>query len=162
MMDNLLQLKPVQALAGTTWFQLLSVFVSGNLGDYMELYSHKKEFIDERLDHKACVSKMSLLTFLTMASQQSQISFSDLESTIDINEDDIEDFVVEAIQNGLVHAKIDQVNQMVVIRSCSRRTFSESEWLELRNKMEAWKENLQTIRASLEQVVLRHAGAVAL
>jgi translation initiation factor 3 subunit M len=162
MMDNLLALKPVQALAGTTWHRLLTVFVSGNLEDYMEVYAQKKDFIDEHLNHDACVSKMSLLTFLSMASQQSQISFADLQKAIGVNEDDIEDFVVEAIQNGLVHAKIDQVNQIVIIRSCSRRTFSEGEWLELRTKMEAWKENLQTIRSSLEQVVLRQSGAVAL
>jgi translation initiation factor 3 subunit M len=164
MMDNLLSLKPVQALAGSPWHQLLTVFVSGTLQDYLDLYNQQKDFVDANLDHKACVSKMSLLTFLTMASQQSQISFADLTQAIQVDVDHIEDFIVEAIQNGLVHAKIDQVNEMIVIRSCSRRTFSEAEWQELRSKMQQWKENLATIRSSLEQVVVRatSGGAVAL
>lgn len=98
-----------------------------------------------------------------MASQQTQITFADLTQAIQVEVDSIEDFIVEAIQNGLVHAKIDQVNEMIVIRSCSRRTFSEMEWQELRSKMQQWKENLATIRSSLEQVVVRAtSGAVAL
>jgi len=164
MMDNLLGLKPVEALTGTPWYQLLTVFVSGTLQDYMKLYEEHTDFINQNLDHNACISKMSLLTFLTMASHQSHISFSDLSNQLNLDVDDIEDFIVEAIQNGLVHAKIDQVNETIVIRSCSRRTFSEAEWQELRSKMQQWKENLASIRTSLEQVVLRatNSGAVAL
>lgn len=152
-MDNLLGLKPVQALSGSVWHRLLTVFVSGSLQDYLDLYATNNDFIDAKLSHAACVSKMSLLTFLTMASQQTHIPFDDLLKAVQINEEEIEDFVVEAIQNGLVHAKIDQVGRQIVVRSCSRRTFSSQEWHELRSKMETWKENLQTIRSSLEQVV---------
>lgn len=153
MMDNLLSLKPVQALDGSVWHQLLTVFVSGSLQDYLDIYASNNDFIDDKLNHEACISKMSLLTFLTMASQQTHIPFDDILSAVQINEDSIEDFVVEAIQNGLVHAKIDQVDRQIVVRSVSRRTFSQQEWQELRGKMETWKDNLQTIRSSLEQVV---------
>ena len=40
------------------------------------------------------MSKMRILTFLTLASQQSEIAYSDLTDLMAINEDDIEEFII--------------------------------------------------------------------
>lgn len=159
-MDHLLALAPIRAMRGKPELDLLNIFVSGTMNDYLSFYSKNKEFMEATgLSHLDCVNKIRVLTFLTMATQQSEIPFHECINTLDVNEDDVEDFVVELVQSGLVHAKIDQINEKIIIRSSSRRTFNKSEWEELYNRIETWKDNLQTIRSSLEQVALNQVAA---
>jgi len=159
-MNHLLALAPIRAMRGKPELDLLNIFVSGTMNDYLSFYSKNKEFMEATgLSHLDCVNKIRVLTFLTMATQQSEIPFHECINTLDVNEDDVEDFVVELVQSGLVHAKIDQINEKIIIRSSSRRTFNKSEWEELYNQIETWKDNLQTIRSSLEQVALNQVAA---
>jgi translation initiation factor 3 subunit M len=156
-MDHLLQLKPIQALKGKPEYQLLDIFVAGTMVDYLAFQSSNQEFIDSSgLVHADCLNKIRILTFLSMASQQTEIPFSECVTKLNVDQDDVEDFVVELIQSGLVHAKIDQIQEKIIIRSCSRRTFKKAEWEELHNKLESWRDNLMNLRNSLEQVVLNN------
>jgi len=159
-MDHLLSLAPIRGMKGKPELELLNIFVSGTMNEYLSFYSKNKQFMEDTgLSHPLCVNKIRILTFLTMATQQTDIPFHECTKALDVNEDDVEDFVVELVQSGLVHAKIDQINEKIIIRSCSRRTFNRSEWEELYNRIETWKDNLQTIRSSLEQVALNQVAA---
>jgi len=155
-MDHVLSLKPVEAMKGMLIHKLLMIFVSGRLSDYLEFYSQNMEFVNSTgLDHEANMSKMRILTFLTLASQQNEIGYTELIDLMAINEDEIEEFIIGLVQSGLVHAKMDQLNRKIIIRSSSRRAFGKPEWTELREKLEAWRENLLVIRSSLENLVVK-------
>jgi len=157
-MDHVLTLKPVAAMKGELLHNLLMIFVSGRLSDYLEFYSQNMDYVNSTgLDHEANMSKMRILTFLTLASQQSEIAYSDLTDLMAINEDDIEEFIIGLVQSGLVHAKMDQLNKKIIIRSSSRRAFGKPEWTDLREKLEAWRENLLVIRSSLENLLLKQS-----
>lgn len=72
--------------------------------------------------------------------------------------------MVKAIGLKLLEAKMDQLREVVVFSRCTQRVFAEAQWLELRAKLSAWKENLggvcsmvQTTRANgLTQLVGSH------
>lgn len=152
--DHLLSLKPVAVLKGQPIHQLLEIFVSGDLSNYHEFYKNNTSFIDNSvLVHEDNVQKMRILTMLTLAKQHQEINFITMQERLGLNEDDIEEFVIDLVKSKLVHAKIDQLNKKIIIRSTSCRTFGLTEWKELQGKLDNWLNNLQTIRSSLEQTV---------
>jgi len=153
-MDHLLDLKPVSVLQGQPIHQLLQIFVSGSLSDYMEFYKNNTSFIESSdLVHQNNIHKMRVLTTLTLTITQKEIDFKNMQELLGLNEDELEEFIIELVKSKLVHAKIDQVNEKIIVRSSSRRTFGKSEWRDLESRLEGWLNNLQTIRANLEQTV---------
>jgi len=154
-MDHLLLLKPVMILQGQPIHKLLQIFVSGQLADYLEFYEVHKNYVDEiGLDHEANIHKMRILTTLSLSIQDKEISFSYLKSILGFSEeDDMEEYIIDLIKSKLLHAKIDQMNEKMIVRSTSVRAFGINEWQQLEQKIEAWYVNMQAIRSNLEQVV---------
>merc|ERR1712013_218124 len=139
-MDHLLKLQPVTTLQGEPIFRLLEIFVSGVLADYLEFYEVHKDWVSTSgLDHTANIHKMRILGFT--------------------DEEDIEEYIIDLIKSKLLHAKMDEMNEKMIIRSSSVRTFGPLQWQQLENKLETWYSNMQSIRSSLEQVVQAGVGA---
>jgi len=159
-MDHLLKLKPVTTLQGQPIYRLLEIFVSGVLADYLDFYEVHKEWVSEiGLDHDANIHKMRILTTLSLSVQEKEISFRDLRGILGFTEDDdIEEYIIDLIKSKLLHAKMDEMNQKMIIRSSSVRTFGRDEWQQLEYKLESWFSNMQSIRSSLEQVVQAGVG----
>ena len=160
-MDHLLKLQPVTTLQGEPIFRLLEIFVSGVLADYLEFYEAHKEWVSTSgLDHTANVHKMRILTTLSLSVQEKEISFRDLRGILGFTDDeDIEEYIIDLIKSKLLHAKMDEMNEKMIIRSSSVRTFGPLQWQQLENKLETWYSNMQSIRSSLEQVVQAGVGA---
>jgi len=159
-MDHLLKLKPVTTLAGEPIYRLLEIFVSGVLADYLEFYEVNKEWVSQAgLEHEANIHKMRILTTLSLSVQEKEISFRDLRGILGFtDDDDIEEYIIDLIKSKLIHAKMDQMNGKMIIRSSSVRTFGREEWQQLEYKLETWFSNMQSIRSSLEQVVQAGVG----
>jgi len=154
-MDHLLKLKPVTTLQGQPIYRLLEIFVSGVLADYLEFYEVHKDYVTEiGLNHEANIHKMRILTTLSLSVQEKEISFNDLRAILGFtDEDDIEEYIIDLIKSKLLHAKMDEMNEKMVIRSSSVRTFGTDQWQQLEQKLESWFSNMQAIRSSLENVV---------
>lgn len=43
-------------------------------------------------------------------------------------DDEVEDWVLQAIQTGLMEAKMDQMQRVVVISRCTNRVFGPAQW----------------------------------
>lgn len=43
-------------------------------------------------------------------------------------DDEVEDWVLQAIQTGLMEAKMDQMQRVVVISRCTNRVFGTAQW----------------------------------
>jgi len=159
-MDHLLKLKPVTTLQGQPIYRLLEIFVSGVLADYLDFYEVHKEWVSQMgLDHDANIHKMRILTTLSLSVQEKEISFRDLRGILGFTEDDdIEEYIIDLIKSKLLHAKMDEMNEKMIIRSSSVRTFGRDEWQQLEYKLESWFSNMQSIRSSLEQVVQAGVG----
>ncbi|KAL9955539.1 hypothetical protein ACROYT_G036876 [Oculina patagonica] len=153
-MDFLLTLPPVAALKGEPIYQLLTIFVSGRLADYMEFYEKNKDFVDScGLSHEKNLHKMRVLTFMSLGEAKSEVQFDDLCKELNIGLDELEDFVIEALRSKLIRTKIDQVNKKVIISSATHRTFGNNQWQELRDRLEEWRKSLKSVHSNLQTVV---------
>ncbi|CAF0939499.1 unnamed protein product [Adineta ricciae] len=153
-MDHLLLLEPVKVLEGGTIHKLLNIFVSGRLQDYLDFYAAQKTAIESQgVKHDRNVAKMRVLTFLQSAENQKEVTFDTIEKEMQIPTDEIESFIIEAVRTKMIRCKIDHLARKVIIDSTVQRTFTKQHWVSLKEKLEAWKANLNMINNNLKTIV---------
>ncbi|XP_055390366.1 eukaryotic translation initiation factor 3 subunit M [Condylostylus longicornis] len=153
LLDPLLSLKPVRFLEGELIHDLLSVFVSEKLPAYLKFYNDHKEFVTSQgLNHEQNIRKMRLLTFMQLAESNPEMTFEQLTKELQISEADVEPFIIEILKTKLVRCRLDQANRKVHISSTMHRTFGKQQWVQLRDLLQAWKENLSTVEEGLKTV----------
>ena len=64
--------------------------------------------------------------------------------------DEIEFWAIEAIQNKIIDAKIDQLNEVIVIKSHMLREIKLQEWQAIQQKLRAWKERFQRVQSIMQ------------
>lgn len=152
-MDHLLMLKPVRFLEGELIHDLLTVFVSGTLKQYLEFYNSNKDFVSSiGLSHENNMHKMRLLTFMQLAEGKQELSFEIVQREMQINVDDIESYVIDVIRTRLVRAKIDQLQKRIVISMTAHRTFGKQQWQLLREQLVLWQQNVDHVLHGLNAV----------
>lgn len=101
LLDHLLQLKPVKFLEGELIHDLLKIFVSENLAAYQKFYDSHREFVNKLgLKHEDNVAKMKLLTFMQLAETRSQISFAEIQTHMQLGDNEVEDFLIDGESSG--------------------------------------------------------------
>jgi len=161
-MDHLLTLKPVKFLEGEAIHDLLTIFVSGRLQQYQQFHDRKADFVTSiGLSHDACMQKMRMLTLMSIAETQSEISFDMLCREMMLNEDDVERFILEVVRSKAIRAKIDQVNNQVLLSSTTHRTFGKPQWQHLRDSLVSWQHNLGQVLGSLDTLMHHVATGAA-
>lgn len=162
LMDHLLSLKPVKFLEGELIHDLLTIFVSQKLADYQQFYKNNTDFVNSLgLSHDQNLSKMRLLTFMQMAENKKEIEFDKIQSEMQLEENEIEDFIIDVLRTKSVRAKIDQMQKKVLINSTIHRTFGKPQWQMLRQHLLQWRDNLQTVQDSLGQLGMMQSQAAA-
>ncbi|KAL4030607.1 hypothetical protein IC575_008856 [Cucumis melo] len=78
-------------------YQLLKIFLTQRLDAYMEFQAANSSLLKSYgLVHEDCIAKMRLLSL--------------------INDDEVELWVVKAITSKLIDCKMDQMNEVVIVR----------------------------------------------
>jgi len=153
--DHLISLKPVDRLKGTKMYELLDIFVHKTLTDYQKFEGSNKQFLEENsFDREDLLRKIRLLTFATIALENKELSFATLSDKLQLSNSDIESFIIEAIRSKVVKAKIDQVNQKVIVSSVAHRTFSQAEWKNLHSVLLSWKSNIESVGKQISTISL--------
>mmetsp|Transcript_17072 Transcript_17072/g.29836 ORF Transcript_17072/g.29836 Transcript_17072/m.29836 type:complete len:441 (-) Transcript_17072:413-1735(-) len=151
--DELLELDSVKALesAQPKLWQLLNIFVYKNLDDYVAFYQANTSFIesDLKLSNDLCMTKMRLLTFSSMGMEKKELSYKEVAQALQVDEDDVEDWVIKATSAGLVDAKLDQLESRVVINRSTYRVFTQDQWQPLHERLTQWKQNIEELQAIL-------------
>ena len=154
LMDHLLTLKPVKILEGEPIHDLLNIFVSDKLADYISFYNKNKDFVESLgLSHEQNLQKMRLLTFMQLAEKVKEIKFETIETELQLKPEEVEEFIVDVLRTKLVKAKVDQVNHRVFVTSTMHRTFGKPQWSMLRNILGKWKENLDNVNQTLGNAI---------
>lgn len=152
LLDHLLALKPVKILEGELIHDLLTIFVNEKLPAYVNFYAQNKAFVDGLgLNHEQNLRKIRLLTFMQMAETQKEISFDTIRTELQINEESVESFVIEVLKTRLVKAKIDQINRKVTVTSTMHRTFGRPQWVQLKETLLGWQQNLDKVKYTIAQ-----------
>ncbi|XP_067045437.1 eukaryotic translation initiation factor 3 subunit M-like [Acropora muricata] len=148
-LDFLLTLPPVAALQGEVIHELLNIFVSGRLSDYVEFYEKNKDFVD------SC--DMFLLSMITMILSRQESGRGKkggkkhYEKFDCSNERAVKIFTsfVKVVQTYLFF------HYICCCSSAIHRTFGANQWQELRNHLEDWRQSLTSVRNSMHSVVPR-------
>lgn len=152
--DNLLSMEPIKYLEGELIHNLFTLFVSGKLNQYMEFYeAHKTIVAQLGMSHEKNINKMRILTLMSLAENNKELPFEVLQKQLQIESDEIESFVIDAIRTKCIRCKIDHLAKVVTILSVNYRTFSKAHWQSLKDKLEKWKDNLALVNQNLTSLL---------
>ena len=62
-------------------------------------------------------------------------------------------FILAAVKTGTVRVKMDQMQKRLIIHSTTHRTFGKQQWQLLRDQLDSWQSNLNTVLGSLNTLV---------
>jgi len=151
--DHLLSLKPVKFLEKELIHDLLKIFVFEKLDVYIKFYEANKDFVTGLgLKHEDNLRKMKLLSFMQLAENRSEISFAEIQHSIQLKEDEVEEFLIDVIKTKLVRAKLAQGDGIVFVSSTMHRTFGPGDWQQLHQLLIQWKTNIHTVKEQMQHV----------
>lgn len=132
----------IKALASATpvdpAYPLLDIFVHHRLAEYRaHVTAHPAVFTTLHLDEKACTAKMRLVSLAALAAEHlgEALAYGEVARMVEVGEDEVELWVIDAIRRGLIEAKMDQVKRTVVVGYVAvvRERMSDHAWVELDN-----------------------------
>jgi len=149
--DNILQypvvtqLKDDQAYAKV--YQLLKIFAGEGAAQYMELYHQDPQFFTETLGlaHEETLTKIRLLSILSLGATKDVLTYSEVSQITGVEKQDIEMLVVEGITRGIFDARLDQLQNTVIVRHAEPRSYEDQHWQRLDQRLSKWKTNLVSV-----------------
>lgn len=133
-------------------YQLLKTFLTQRLDAYLDFNTANSTLLKSYgLVHEDCIAKMRLLSLVDLASNDSgQVPYSLIRDTLKIEGDEVESWVVKAITAKLIDCKIDQMNEVVIVRRGTERVFGPHQWEILRTKLASWRTNIANVITSIQ------------
>lgn len=154
---KMLSLPAIQALKkdNAILYGLLQVFQEGKLSDYQAFLKANggddKVLAPWGLQADECMRNMRILSLCSLASEYEEIPYSKIAETLQLPSDtEVETWVIAAMSSGLLQAKMDQLQHMVMIESCVVRRFDMDQWKVLQKRLELWKENVGNVLQGLK------------
>lgn len=144
-------------------YQLLKIFLTQRLDAYLDFQVANSTLLKSYgLVHEDCITKMRLLSLVDLGSDESgQIPYALIKDTLQINDDEVEFWVVKAIAAKLVDCKMDQMNQVVIVSRCTERVFGQHQWQELRTKLSMWRGNIANVISTIQANKITEDGSQA-
>lgn len=155
---KILSLPAIQVLEknDASLFALLKVFQEGKLEDYHSyIRSHGDDSILSKWELSAdeCSRHMRILSLCSLAADHEEIPYTVVAKTLQATPGDVEKWVIAAVSSGLLSAKMDQLQQTIMVERSAVRNFDE--WKALRSRLHSWKQNvggiLEAYKQSLKQ-----------
>jgi hypothetical protein len=157
---GMLTMPAIQALKSnsdtTKLYALLTVFQEGKLDDYTR---HVKENGGESavlqpygLSSEQCIHYMRILSLCSLAAEQEEIPYTTIANTLELESvDQVESWVIAAVSSGLLVAKMDQLEQKVMVERAVVRKFDMDQWKALQSRLHLWKKNVSGILEAFKQ-----------
>jgi len=167
--DDLLEMPVIQQLEHdplhVKLYQLLRLFVSEKLEDFTSFHQKNPDYLESLgISHEECLKKIRLLSLASLAVEHQQLPYSLIAQTLNIDEEDVEQWIILAISANLLDAKINQLKRIVLINRSTQRVFTEVQWKQLNERIGTWKENVRSLlhivranQASISQAKLQGA-----
>jgi len=154
--DSLLNLAAVKKLENHpkygSSFTILRVFVNENFEGFKTFHDKHPDFIKNAgLNFEDCLRKIRLLTLATLASNQQEITYAQVAKSLQISENEVEFFVIGAISENLISAKMDQIKRTIYITRSLQRVFNKEQWQQLSSTLQYWRSNVKSILENIHQ-----------
>mmetsp|Transcript_16068 Transcript_16068/g.19620 ORF Transcript_16068/g.19620 Transcript_16068/m.19620 type:complete len:439 (+) Transcript_16068:217-1533(+) len=152
----IMSLPPVLALEKDpetkSLFALLSIFQQGKLEDFQSFQESNPDALDKySISSTSAKRHMRLLSLCSLATEHEEIPYDAIAKTLQVNEDDVESWVIDAVSSGLLSAKMDQLEKVVLVERCVVRKFGIEQWKILQKRVDLWKKNVRNVLEGLKQ-----------
>ncbi|GMH40064.1 hypothetical protein BSKO_07968 [Bryopsis sp. KO-2023] len=152
---DLAELAPVRSLAkDPALAPLYKFFVGMTSGDFDGLEKLATPEIMKDLDVTLsfCKNKMRMAGLLVISQDcgRKAVPYTRIQEALGLKEDEVESWVVKAIGEGLIDARLDQLNRLVTITRTTTKAFSKNDWKELEAQFGSWKGMLQNVEGMLK------------
>ncbi|XBI87871.1 hypothetical protein VPH35_025897 [Triticum aestivum] len=99
-------------------YELLKIFLTQRLDSYLAFQTANSSLLQGYgLVHEECITKMRLMSLLDLSGHCSgEIPYSAITKALEINDDEVEYWIVKAISSKILDCKVDQLNQLVIVR----------------------------------------------
>lgn len=154
--DSLLELPLINQLEKSKdhgkLFQLLKIFVSENFEAYKIFIAGNVDYLKSiGLKEEDCTLKMRLLSLATLGAASQEIPYSLIAKTLQIEENEVENWVILAMSENILEAKMDQLRCIVTISWCLQRVFTKIQWKQLNDNLLSWRNSTKNILSTLQQ-----------
>jgi translation initiation factor 3 subunit M len=140
---------------------LLRIFQEEKLQDYC-LFSNKDAVLSKyNLNDDECTRHMRILSLCSLAAEAEEVPYDLVASTLDIPPNDVESWVIAAVSSGLLSAKMDQIQQKIMVERSVIRKFDMEQWKSIQSQLNVWKQNLNGILETLKHADLASAAVAA-
>jgi len=153
--DSLLDVQAIKQLEKHSkhakLFQLLTIFVRDNLDTYKSFIHANSGLVQQLgLDEEEAVKKMKYLSLVSLASVQHEISYTTIAKALQINENEVEYWVIACIAEGILEAKMDQMKGIIRVTRSLQRIFTRAQWKYLSDNLGVWKKNISILLTTLQ------------
>lgn len=103
------------------------------------------------INEENAIRHIRLLSLCSLATEHEEIPYSAIASTLKIDNADVETWVIDGVSSGLLTAKIDQLQEVVIVEKCVVRRFGVKQWKVLQQRLNLWKCNVANVLESLKK-----------
>lgn len=133
---------------------LLKVFQEGKIEDYFSFVKSNggdSVLASWGLSGEDCVRHMRILSLCSLAAEHEEIPYSLVAETLQATPGEVEKWVIAAVSSGLLSAKMDQLEQKVMVERSVVRQFDMKQWKALQERVNLWKKNVRGILDAYKQ-----------
>ena len=154
--DELAQLPVVQAIKDDSEYgplhKLLQIVARDTYTEWSSFAASSAAFLKKHdLPADKCGDKMRLLTLVSLGHASKELSYSSVASALKVEAKEVETWVMLAIGNGLITAKMDQVREVVAVSTCAERDFGMKQWERLHNSLVDWRDSIHGLLDVLQK-----------
>ncbi|KAJ7974295.1 Eukaryotic translation initiation factor 3 subunit M [Quillaja saponaria] len=133
-------------------YDLLKIFLIQRLDSYLEFHAANSTSLKNYgLVHEECITKMRLMSLVDLVSDGSgQIPYALIRDTLQLNDDEVELWVVKAITAKLINCKLDQMNEVVIVSRRTDRVFGQHHWQTLRTAVSSLRANVANVISTIQ------------
>lgn len=129
----------------------MSLFTSTDSKQFeTKVKNFQKLMSEEKLEMEDVIRKKQYVQICSLKLENSNHKYDELAAILNISKDDVEQWAIEAIAADIIDAKIDQINEEIIIKS----HIMNQEWKAIKDRLHDWSDKfvqMQTILAKTQQ-----------
>jgi translation initiation factor 3 subunit M len=154
--DHLFSLEAVKLLEKhpqhNALYHLLQIFAQEKLDSFQAFQAKHPDFLQNAgLTSENCLRKIRLLSLASLGADSSEVPYALIAGTLQISEDDVESWIIDAVSVKLIEAKLNQLKRIANISFCVQRVFGPPQWRQLSTKLTKWKSSVHHILQTVQQ-----------
>ena len=119
-------------------FQLIDFFLTTDIVAFKKGIDQKKKVFEQfKIDEEAAVLKKQYLILASIKEEDYHkdglcvIGFKAIAKLLEIPEDDVEEFMIEAMNHGVFDGHINQIEDTIIIKSMHLKATDPAEWVKI-------------------------------